>query len=301
MLFSTVASALLASLPFASAEGQLGLSLGVKHADGTCKQTADYESDFDTLAQYTKTVRVYAASDCNTLQYIAPALENKGFSLYLGVWPNDDAHFAAEKQALQTYLPTIPKSSISGITVGSEALYRKDMTAETLAGKIDDVRSFIATLKDKNGESYSSVPVGTVDSWNIWVDGGSEPAIQASDFVFANAFSYWQGQAMNNASYSFADDIMQALGRIETVKNTNDITFWVGETGWPTDGENFGAAYPSVQNAAQFYKEGICALRAWGINTFVFEAYDEPWKTEGVEQHFGILDVNGKAKFDLSC
>lgn len=301
MLFSSIASSFLVTLPLASAEGQLGLSLGVKHVDGTCKYTADYENDFDTLAEFTKTVRVYAASDCNTLQQIAPALESKGFSLYLGVWPDDDAHFAAEKQALQTYFPTISKSTILGITVGSEALYRKDMTAEVLAGKISDVRSFIATLKDKNGESYASVPVGTADSWNVLVDGGSTSAIEASDFVFANAFAYWQGQTMNNASYSFADDIMQALGRIESIKKTNDITFWVGETGWPTGGENFGAAHPSVENAAQFFKEGVCALRAWGINTFMFEAFDEPWKEKGVEQDFGIFDVNGKPKYDLSC
>lgn len=46
-------------------------------------------------------------------------------------------------------------------------------------------------------------------------------------------------------------------------------------------------------------------MTAWGVNTFVFEAFDEPWKpTEkdnDVEKYWGVFDVNGKKKFDLTC
>jgi len=48
-----------------------------------------------------------------------------------------------------------------------------------------------------------------------------------------NAFSYWQGQMIANATASFFDDIMQAFGHIQTVAGSASKTpeLWVGETG----------------------------------------------------------------------
>ncbi|SCU79503.1 LADA_0B01112g1_1 [Lachancea dasiensis] len=304
MKFSTIASiATVASC--AAAVGDLGFNIGVKNNDGTCKSTQDYENDFDILKDYTSTVKVYAASDCNTLQNLGPAAEKAGFGIFLGVWPNDDAHFEAEKQALQTYLPWIKSSTIRAILVGSEALYRGDLTASELSDKINSVRDLIADVKDSEGNSYSGKSVGTVDSWNVLVDGGNAEVIKSADMVMANAFSYWQGQTMQNASYSFFDDIMQAMQTIQTTKGT-DIPFWVGETGWPTDGTNFEDSYPGVDNAKQFWQEGICAIRGWGVNVLVFEAFDEDWKpntsgTSDVEKHWGVWTSSGDLKYSLDC
>jgi glucan 1,3-beta-glucosidase len=236
---------------------------------------------------------------------LGPAAEEAGFQVMFGIWPNDDAHFEEEKQALKDYLPNISVDTVKVFTVGSEALYREDLTADELAEKINDIKDTLKDIKDKNGKSYSSVQVGTVDSWNVLVDGGSKPAIDAADFVFANAFSYWQGQTSKNASYSFFDDIMQALQTIQAAKGT-DIDFWVGETGWPTEGTNFESADPTLENAKNYWQNAICAIRGWGVNVAVFEAFDEEWKpntsgTSDVEKHWGVFDENNKPKFDLSC
>lgn len=224
----------------------------------------------------------------------------------LGIWPTDDAHFQAEINALKTYLPTISVSTIKVFLVGSEALYRGDLTATELAEKIATIKQLVATINDKNGESFGGIPVGTVDSWNVLVDGAAQPAIQGADFVYANAFSYWQGQTNQNASYSFFDDIMQALQVIQTTKGSTDIEFWVGETGWPTEGTHFDDAQPSVTNAKNYWQQAICAMRAWGINVAVFEALDEAWKpntsgTSDVEKHWGVWDSNGNLKYPIDC
>lgn len=296
---------LAAAVSSVSAIGDLAFNIGVKDNSGNCKSTEEYESDFSVLESQSKIVKTYAVSDCNTLQNLGPAAEEAGFQVMFGIWPNDDAHFEEEKQALKDYLPNISVDTVKVFTVGSEALYREDMTADELADKISDIKDTLKDIKDKNGKSYSSVQVGTVDSWNILVDGGSKPAIDASDFVFANAFSYWQGQTSKNASYSFFDDIMQALQTIQTAKGT-DIDFWVGETGWPTDGTNFESADPTLENAKNYWQNAICAMRGWGVNVAVFEAFDEEWKpntsgTSDVEKHWGVFDDNNKPKFDLSC
>jgi glucan 1,3-beta-glucosidase len=110
---------------------------------------------------------------------------------------------------------------------------------------------------------------------------------------------------MDNSTQTFFDDIMQALQHVQNVKNTTDIPFWVGETNWPTGGANYGNAVPSVANAAQYWKNAICGMLKWGVNTFVFEAFDESWKPDekdnDVERHWGVMYENGTAKYDLTC
>jgi glucan 1,3-beta-glucosidase len=84
-----VSSLLLALLPTAvSAAGNLGFALGTKNADGSCKAQADYEADFTAIASQSaaKIVRGYAASDCNSAQYILPAAKAQGFQVILGIW-----------------------------------------------------------------------------------------------------------------------------------------------------------------------------------------------------------------------
>ena len=61
--------------------------------------------------------------------------------------------------------------------------------------------------------------------------------------------------------------------------------------------------------AADEYKQAIYhnAMREWtdaeGISCFYFEAFDEQWKDsnhpEGSENHFGLITLDGKAKFGL--
>lgn len=280
--------------------------MGVRKPDGTCMSTLDFENDLDVLSEHANHVKIFSVSECDVLQNLGQAAENKGFKVLFGVWPDKADILAGEKATLRSHLPKISRETVMGILVGSEALYRKSMTAQELADVIGSIKTLLLGIKDKNGMSYDSVPVGTVDSWNELVDLGSTPAIEAADFVYVNAFSYWQGQSMNNASYSFFDDIMQALQTIQTLKGATDIPFWVGETGWPTDGESFGYAVPSVSNARKYWLEAICAMRNWGVNVFAFEAFDEPLKLDTanvkeVEKHWGVFNVDKTLKFELSC
>lgn len=311
MNFLHLAASLLVTASSVNAMGDLGFCIGTKDNSGVCKYTDGYKEDLQKLAPYTNTIRFYSTSDCNTLQWLAPALVSENFKAVVGIWPTDDTHYQMDKDAASTYLPQMSVDNVVAFTVGSEALYRKDLTPQQLADKISDFKNFVSGIKDKDGKSYSSVPVGTADSWNVLVDGYNAPTVQACDIVLANAFSYWQGQVMNNASYSFIDDIMQAVQQVQSIKGTDDIDFWVGETGWPTDGGNYESAQPSVDNAETFWQQGICAIRAWGINTFVFEGFDEAWKppstgqngqeVQGVERFWGVYDANGTLKYDLSC
>ena len=52
----------------------------------------------------------------------------------------------------------------------------------------------------------------------------------------ANAFAYWQGASMQNATKVYFDDIGKALQHIQDIAgdNAKNIQFANGETGWPT-------------------------------------------------------------------
>lgn len=202
------ASITLAAAPaFALNKGTLGFALGTKLADGSCKYTNDYEADFDAIKTNTGStiVRGYAASDCNCAQQILPAAKNKGFQVILGVWPDTDASFTADKLALSTYA-TQYTDQVYAVTVGSETLYRGNFTGEELLGKINDVKAILPNTK-----------IGTADSWNKYADGTADALIKGGvDLLMANAFSYWQGKEVGaGAEYTYFDDVQQALGHIQ--------------------------------------------------------------------------------------
>ena len=81
----------------------------------------------------------------------------------------------------------------------------------------------------------------------------------------------------------------------------------IGETGWATISDGYYG--PKGSRATDEYKEAMFynLMRDWtnasGISCFYFEAFDEPWKDphnkKGSENHFGLITVDGQAKYAL--
>lgn len=126
-----------------------------------------------------------------------------------------------------------------------------------------------------------------------------------------NAFAYWQGQKISNATATYLDDLQAAMGYIQDkVGSVDAIELWNGETGWPgSGGDDYGDAKAGTDNAETFYKSGVCAALNWGYNVFYFEAFDESWKPKSLgktgkladEAHWGAFDDQRTAKFSLTC
>lgn len=86
-----------------------------------------------------------------------------------------------------------------------------------------------------------------------------------------------------------------------------DKPIHIGETGWATVSN--GHYGPNGSKATDEYKEASYykLMREWtnaaGISCFYFEAFDEPWKDahnkKGSENHFGLITVDGQAKYAL--
>lgn len=161
--------------------------------------------------------------------------------------PDVPESFKADTDALKKAVPG-NEDVIRAITVGSETLYRGNFTGPELLKKINQVQKM-----------FPKVDVGTADSWNKYADGTADALISGGvNFLYVppfpfkflhlakcsrflkhslvNAFAFWQGQEINNATDTFFDDMMQAVNRIHKIAgpDAKDIYIATGETGWPT-------------------------------------------------------------------
>ncbi|KAL8851259.1 MAG: hypothetical protein Q9221_003789 [Calogaya cf. arnoldii] len=325
MHLSTLISLALAVSPLAVlARGNLGYAIGARNPAGSCKSQTDYEADFDALNSKgglggVKRVRTYAVVDnafpknpCQVAAAILPAAKAKGFQVIQGLSADTQEAYDSEKAALDTVLTENPgyASTMYALTVGSESLYR-EVDACDLLPRIVDART-------KFGNRVKRV--GTVDSWNKFADGTADPIItgncggQASvpgvTFLLVNAFGYWQGQDIKNATVTYLDDLQQAIGHIQDLAGLNTVEIMNGETGWPSDGgSDHYSAVASTKNEERFFKTGVCTMLALGVDVFYFEAFDESWKPTSKadtgelrdETHWGAFYDNRTPKFSLAC
>ena len=103
-----------------------------------------------------------------------------------------------------------------------------------------------------------------------------------------------------------------AISQYESVKNYMtglgiNKPIHIGETGWATASNGFYG--PNGTRACDEYKEALYyqLSRAWtnekGLSCFYFQGFDEIWKDAknqgGSENHFGLFDVTGKAKYAM--
>lgn len=139
----------------------------------------------------------------------------------------NDPSFQKDFAALKKTVPG-HEDVIEAITVGSETLYRGDLTGPQL-------HKYISTV----AKEFPKVTVGTADSWNKFADGTADDLFTTSPvvtYVLANAFAYWQGTAADKAYQTYFDDMAGAMSHIQKIagSNADKIRVITGETGWPT-------------------------------------------------------------------
>jgi len=286
MRFSTTLTAIAAILPFTSAYWK-GFNVGANNADGSCKTQAQWETAFNKikgLPQHITSVRLYASSDCNTLEYAVPAAIATGTQILVGVWAEDSTHYSAEKAALESAINAHGSDWIIAISVGSEDLYRGDTSASALAQQIYDVRGMVRAM----GVTQE---VGHVDTWTAWVDNANEAVITACDFIGLDGYPYFQNAAIGDAYNTFWDSVTATRNQVNAISPGKWV--WVTETGWPVSGPNSGAAVASVKNAQTYWRSVACsAFESIHIFWYAYQDYS-------ASPSFGVFGSNGNAIYDL--
>lgn len=131
------------------------------------------------------------------------------------------------------------------------------------------------------------------DFWRVPAEEKQLAEIEKTDAAMLRAVAFAKSQYDAVAKY------MKSLGV--------DKPIHIGETGWATVSDGFYG--PEGSHATDEYKQGLYYkhMREWtnaaGISCFYFEAFDEVWKDagnpNGSENHFGLFDVTGKAKYPM--
>ncbi|KAF5003315.1 hypothetical protein FDECE_10130 [Fusarium decemcellulare] len=297
----------------ASAKNYLGFNSGATLADRSAKFKADFKAEFET-AQNLKgapgdfsAVRLYtniqAYSEDDPIEAFEAAIETET-SILLGVWAsgtdNIDKEISALKKAVTKY-GTDFTDLIIGVSIGSEDLYRNSVTGvknkggvgadpDVLVGFIDDFR------KAFKSTPISKIPVGHVDTWDVWPNTTNKAVLDAIDFIGVDEYPYYEndkGNDIKNAGKLF-DKAYEA-----TIAAAGGKPVWVTETGWPYTGPDWDEAEPSVANAKKYWQDVGCRRLFGQTPTFWYTLRDA---NPDNKMKFAITDnLSTTPRFDLSC
>lgn len=237
----------------------------------------------------------------------------------------------ARAVALANQYPDIVKI----IAVGNEAMVKWATSYYVQPSVILKWVNHLQELK-KNGELPKDLWITSSDDFASWGGGDEsyhtedlENLIKAVDYISMHTYAYHNSH-YNPEFWGIPEEEEEQLSDIEKIdaamlrakqfamsqyKAVSDYAksvgvnkpIHIGETGWATVSN--GHYGPTGSKATDEYKEAAYHnhMRNWtnteGISCFYFEAFNEQWKDAqnvyGSENHFGLITIDGQAKFAL--
>ncbi|KAJ1333988.1 glucan endo-1,3-beta-D-glucosidase [Microdochium nivale] len=310
----TVAAGVLAASSGAAAQNYLGFNSGATLPDQSAKFEADFEAEFRTAQNLVNSpgtfnaVRLYtniqAYSEGAPIEAFKAAIKTNT-KILLGVWASGVKNIDKELAALKTAVDTHGKKFtdlVIGISIGSEDMYRISQTGimndptGVGAGPAEIVK-FIGDFKKAFANTpLGSIPVGHVDTWDVWTNGTNKPVIDAVDFLGFDTYPYYESTKDNridNAAKLFDDAYKATQGA------AGGKPIWVTETGWPATGPEWGQAVPSVANAQQYWQEIGCDKLFNKTPTFWYTLRDS---NPANKMQFAITkNLSTTPMWDLTC
>lgn len=234
------------------------------------------------VAPYTKWIRTYSMN--HGLENIGRIAHELGLKTAIGAWISVDG--SANTAEINALISAAKNGYVDLAVIGSEALYRKELTETSLIGYLNYFRGQVPSIPVTTAEP------GTELLWRPNV-------VAACDVLFVNYYPYWNGTSEEKA-------IVQLNGAYQQFKDLfGTKRFFISETGWPSAGETVNNAVASEQNAARYFIDFVSWAES-GVQCdgyFYFEAFDEAWKRadEGERgAHWGIWDEAGDFKKDMT-
>lgn len=239
---------------------------------------ARMDADLALLSERFQCIRTYSMTGLEAI----PALARKhGLKVMLGAWVNANPVDTDKEVERLIAAANANPDVVSAVIVGNEALLRKEVTGERLAGLIEKVKSQV------------KVPVTYADVWEFWLQ---HPQIApAVDFLTIHLLPYWEDDPRGiDAALAHVAEVRQVFGNRFAPKDV-----LIGETGWPSEGRQRETAEPSRVNEARFIRGFVALAEANGWRYNLIEAFDQPWKraSEGaVGGYWGLYDADRQDK-----
>lgn len=253
--------------------------------------------DLKILGEHWNLIRVYGSDD-DSERVLRVIHEHKlPIKVMLGIWLSNEIVHPHQLQNNQSQvkrgidLANRFPDEVIAINVGNETQVfwsSHRMDPDNLIRYIREVRR------------HTKVPVTTADDFNFWNKPESHKVTAELDFIVMHGYALWNGQQLDHAM-EWTDSIYQDIK-----SKHSDLTIVFGETGWATV-YNPDKKQPWEQGALikgevslQAQEKFITELNQWiektHVVTFLFEAFDEPWKGGGsetgpteVEKNWGVF------------
>ena len=241
---------------------------------------SELDADLDMLSHYTGRIRTYSSLESASIPRLAM---RHHLDVLAGAWL--DRRLDNNERELDALIAQTRRwPDIKRVMIGNEVLLRNDLSPHELMAYLDRARAAVRQ------------PVSTAEPWHIWM---KYPELARHvDFITVHLLPYWEGVPRKDA-------IGNVLMRYEQLRQMfPDKPIVIGEVGWPSNGDRHEYAKPSLSNEAIFLREWLNVARERGIDYYVMEAIDQPWKVnigEGrVGAYWGMFGADRQLKFPLS-
>ena len=257
--------------------------------------------DLGIILNYWNMIRVYGSDEDSERILKVIRKNNLPLKVMLGVWLEDEKKNPGRKnenikEALKAIrLVNEYSEIISAINVGNET--QVFWSAHKM--EVDDLIKYIRIVRNN-----TKVPVTTADDYNFWNKTVSKFVASEVDFIVVHIYPLWNGQTLEKSIEWMSNIFFNEIKKFHT-----DKTLVLGEIGWATnydstktgDGQQGSLIKGEVGYAAQ--EKFLLELSRWidenQVTTFLFEAFDEPWKGGGeksspneIEKHWGVFYEN---------
>ena len=241
---------------------------------------AEILADLQIASNMTSRIRTYTVA--GGMADIPALAADTPLKVTLGAWL--DRKTGADDTEIARLIETAnANQDVDRVMVGNEVLLRDDLSVNQLIGYIRQVKAGV------------HVPVSTAEPWHVWM---KHPELAASvDYITIHLLPYWEGLPID-------DSLRYIMDRLDQVKRAYPNKHVViGEVGWPSNGVAIGGARASRVNQAIFLRKFFQIAQQRGLDYFVMEAFDQPWKTsfEGrAAGYWGMLDLDRHAKWSMT-
>lgn len=251
----------------------------------------------EIVAPYTEWVRSYSAT--NGLEEIPFEARKLGLKVAMGTWLRDS--YEAEIDNLVTKAQA---GFVDIAVVGNEELISQAFDANELIDIISDVRQ-----RFQEANCPNDILVGIAEPFGTWANrqAGSlfkrdangvlvnGEVIESVDIVLLNIYPFFEDVHIRDAEAKLDEMYREAVAAVHEVDANMKVV--ISESGWPTEGKDWGVAKSSPANAARYFYQAQCWAARNDVKMFYFAAFDEQWKPPPeYEAHWGIWDSNGVIK-----
>jgi len=293
-------------IPAGNAICYSGYRRGQSPDSGQFPSLGEIREDLRLLREHWRVLRLY---DCSrhaerVLQVIRS--DRLDFEVLLGAWlaaevsnPRcpwggvfDDATLAANAAANDTEIERLIELAeryddvVFAVAVGNEA------TVEWTDHQVPVERMFWHVRRVRHNVVQ---PVTVCENYVPWLQELRGLATEL-DFIALHTYPVWESRSIDEA-LAYTQENFDSVARLYPDKRVV-----ISEAGWTTgsNGRGIRPENSSEELQARYYRELTEWARNHGILTFVFEAFDEPWKGSSdplePEKHWGLFTADRQPK-----